>query len=140
VLLAGGGAAVLITLLAVLYLQIVMLQRQRQLDSLARERTEVVRDYQDLRRSVAELESPEAVVSRATNELGMVPAPEVVYLEAAPAATPTEPVDRSLGQLPPDETGTPDVTVTPDETVTPDATVTPDETVTPDATVAGVGG
>lgn len=93
----GTVGAVLALLLSVLYLQVVMLQRQRQLDGLAAERTEVTRQNQDLRRNVAELESPDAVVRRATEELGMVPAPEVVYLEPSPAAAPDEPIIRTLG-------------------------------------------
>ena len=53
VLMAAAGGTVLVTLLGVLYLQVVMLQRQRQLDGLARDRTEVTREYQNLRRKVA---------------------------------------------------------------------------------------
>ena len=87
-------------LLSVLYLQVVMLQRQRELDDLANQRTEVIRENQDLRRSVAELESPDAVVRRATEELGMVPAPEVLYLDPSTAAAPEEPIVRTLGGLP----------------------------------------
>ncbi|MCB1027952.1 MAG: hypothetical protein KDB24_09345 [Microthrixaceae bacterium] len=97
VLITAAGGAVLATLLGVLYLQVVMLQRQRQLDDIAAQRTEVVREYQDLRRNVAQLESPDAVVKRATEELGMVPAPEVLYLEPAAATAPAEPLNRTLG-------------------------------------------
>ena len=87
-------------LLSVLYLQVVMLQRQRQLDGLANQRTEVLRENQDLRRNVAELESPDAVVRRATEDLGMVPAPEVLYLAPSAAAAPEEPIVRTLGDQP----------------------------------------
>lgn len=96
-LITAAGGAVLATLLGVLYLQVVMLQRQRQLDGIAEQRTEVMREYQDLRRNVAQLESPDAVVKRATDELGMVPAPEVLYLEPANANAAAEPLKRTLG-------------------------------------------
>lgn len=94
---AAAGGTVLVTLLGVLYLQVVMLQRQRQLDGLARDRTEVTREYQNLRRKVAQLESPEAVVRRATDELGMVSAPGVLYLEPAAANGPSTSLVRDLG-------------------------------------------
>lgn len=97
VIMVGTVGAVMALLLSVLYLQVVMLQRQRELDGLANQRTEVMRENQDLRRNVAELESPDAVVRRATEDLGMVPAPEVLYLDPSPAAAPEEPLVRTLG-------------------------------------------
>ena len=108
----------MVLLLSVLYLQVVMLQRQRELDGLANQRTEVVRANQDLRRSVAVLESPDAVVRRATEELGMVPAPEVLYLNPATAAAPEEPIVRTLGDQPGATSAESDVT---DETADPAA-------------------
>ena len=124
VIMLGTVGAVMALLLSVLYLQVVMLQRQRELDDLANQSTEVMRENQDLRRNVAELESPDAIVRRATEELGMVPAPEVVYLDPSPAAAPDEPIVRTLG----DQPGAPSA-----DAAVPDDAAAPDDPAASDA-------
>lgn len=92
--LVAVGATFAICMILVLVTQIAMLQRQDHLNTL-RDRQDVQDlEYQRLREEVAQLESPDVIVERAKTVLGMVEAPEIVYVNPAPAAT-AEAFDRS---------------------------------------------
>lgn len=90
-----GIAGLAIAVVMVLMLQVLMLQRQQGLDKLNAERAEELKRYQSLRQAVAHAEDPSTVYVRARRELGMVRAPDVVYV--TPETIPTkEPFERSL--------------------------------------------
>lgn len=84
--LAAVGATFAICLILVLVAQIAMLQRQDHLNTLRDRQDAQELEYQRLREEVAQLESPDVIVERAKTVLGMVDAPEVVYVNPAPAA------------------------------------------------------
>ncbi len=115
-----GGSLFVAALITILILQVVMLQRQQELDALNAKRVEMSETYQSLRRQVAEAEDPATVLRRARNDLGMVPAPDIIYL--VPETVPQrEPIQRTLPTIvaaPAEE---------PAETVTPSSAVPADE-------------
>lgn len=73
-------AALFVTLFAVAVAQTVLVQEQMRLDDLDSKLTTEQARYQELRTAVAELESPERVVT-AAEELGMVSPADLVYLQ-----------------------------------------------------------
>lgn len=81
-------ALVFVVLFAIAIANTVLVQGQIHLDGLDDQLTSEQARYQDLRKSVAEMESPERVVA-AAKELGMVAPDDLVYLQ--PAATDTTP-------------------------------------------------
>jgi cell division protein FtsL len=75
-------------LFAVAVCHALLIERQASIDELDARVAEEQARYEDLSLEVAELESPERIRTVATEELGMVPAGEVVWLtpqEPAPA-------------------------------------------------------
>jgi cell division protein FtsL len=96
------SAAIFVTLLAVAMAQTVLVQGQVRLDGLDAQLTEEQARYQELRRDVAELESPERIVG-AAHQQGMVTPDNLIYLLPPPAdasAPPTTPGDDAA---PPDD-------------------------------------
>jgi cell division protein FtsB len=95
----AGAAAFAVAVLLVLGIQVVMLQRQQSLDQLTERRTAELERYQALLIEVTEVEDPASVLARAQRELGMVPAPDVLYL--VPNTVPFHPAfERTLPTTP----------------------------------------
>ena len=65
---------------AVVACQVTLVQGQERLDGLDARIAESSDQYQQLRLSVAELESPARIIEAATTTLGMVPPPNITYL------------------------------------------------------------
>jgi cell division protein FtsL len=91
---ACGVAAVVVAMFAVATCQAMLVEGQLRLDRLERRVADEQARYERNRLRVAELESPERIVTVARDELGMVPPDEVVYL------TPDEPAAGVEGGLP----------------------------------------
>jgi hypothetical protein len=68
------------------------------IDRLAEQRRVEEQRYERLRRDVATLSSPEAIV-RAAEQLGMVVAPTVDYIDVPPAAPTGAPTDETASTL-----------------------------------------
>lgn len=85
VLIAAIGAASCIAFVLV-YLHVVLAQRQFQIDKLNSNVTKAQASYQNLRLQVAQLGSPQQIISTAEGRLGMVQPAKVVYL-TPPAST-----------------------------------------------------
>jgi hypothetical protein len=66
------------------YVHVVMAQRQFRLDNTQTAITQEQLQYQELRYQVAQLGSPENVISTAEGRLGMVEPPNVSYLTPGP--------------------------------------------------------
>jgi cell division protein FtsL len=88
-LLFGGIAAAAAIALALVYLHVVLAQRQFQLDDLNAQVQKDSATYQQLRLQVAELGAPDHIISMAEGQLGMVQPSKVVYL-TEPPGTPGE--------------------------------------------------
>lgn len=73
--------------LALVYLHVVLAQRQFRIDKLDTQVQKAQADYQNLRLQVAELGSPGQVISTAEGQLGMVQPTKVVYLSPAPGTS-----------------------------------------------------
>jgi cell division protein FtsL len=85
-------AALFATLLAVAVAHTVLVQGQVRLDELDAQLATEQSRYQELRKEVAELESPDRIVA-AAQEQGMVPPADLQYLQpAAPDASAVGPV------------------------------------------------
>lgn len=84
----GGGrllflvasGVVIAVAFGLVYLHVVMAQRQFQLDDLNAKVAREQSQYQALRLKVAQLDSPQAIISTAEGKLGMRQPPSVVYL------------------------------------------------------------
>lgn len=83
-LLFGGIAAAGAIALALVYLHVVLAQRQFRLDNLNAQVQKDSAAYQQLRLQVAELGSPDHIISTAEGRLGMVQPSKVVYLTEPP--------------------------------------------------------
>ena len=74
-----------------------LIQNQAAVDELDRRVAAEQARYEELRLEVAELSSPQRIMTEAQNDLGMVPAGETVWLTpedpAPPATTVPEPVE-----------------------------------------------
>lgn len=92
VLLFGGIAAGTIVALALVYLHVVLAQRQFRLDGLNSRVQQEQAAYQDLRLKVAELGAPQHIISMAEGQLHMVQPAKVIYLTppAGASAAPSE--------------------------------------------------
>jgi cell division protein FtsL len=105
-LLVGAIAIALAVAFALVYLHVILAQRQFRLDKLDAEVQQQQITYQKLRLTVAELGSPQHIVSTAEGKLGMLPAGRVSYLSPAttiPGASPVSPLGSpggSSGQAP----------------------------------------
>ena len=84
-----------VALFAVAVSHALLIERQARVDDLDAEVAEQQATYEELSLEVARLKSPDRIRREATEELGMVPAGDVVWL------TPDEPAPR--GEDPPDE-------------------------------------
>jgi len=87
-LLVGVAAAAAVLVFGLVSFHVILSQGQLGLDRLEAQVAKEQARYQRLRLHVAELEAPDRVVTVAQDRLGMVPAPEVVYL--TPRAAPSE--------------------------------------------------
>lgn len=95
-LLVGVAAGAAVLVFGLVSFHVVLSQGQLGLDRLEAQVAKEQTQYQRLRLHVAELEAPDRVVTVAQDRLGMVPAPEVVYLTSR--ATPSEPSERTGSQ------------------------------------------
>lgn len=94
ILFSGIGAA-LAVMFALVYLHVVLAQRQIQLDRMTSVVTTREGQYQALRLEVARLESPQQIISTAEGKLGMRPPASVVYV-SPPAGSSVSPSSRSM--------------------------------------------
>jgi cell division protein FtsL len=85
ILLGGVGLAVSVAFTLV-YLHVVLAQRQFRLDSLNSQVQQEQVTYQKLRLEVAELNSPQHIIATAEGQLGMVQPAAVTYLTPPPGA------------------------------------------------------
>jgi cell division protein FtsL len=95
-----------VALFAVAVSHALLIEGQAEVDQLDRDVAAAQARYEELRLEVAELKSPARIRSEATEELGMVPAPEVVWLtpsEAPPSggSEETESPDTSAARVKP---------------------------------------
>lgn len=99
-LLAGIGAVSVIAF-ALVYLHVVLAQRQFRIDRINAQVTKAETSYQNLRLHVAELGSPQQIVSTAEGRLGMIQPQKVMYLTpqsvAANSGTRTGQTSQSSG-------------------------------------------
>jgi cell division protein FtsL len=89
-LLVGGIGSLLAVMFGLVYLHVVLAQRQMELDQMSATTAADVTRYQDLRLQVARLESPQQIISVAEGRLGMRQPKSVTYLSPPPGA-PTTP-------------------------------------------------
>jgi cell division protein FtsL len=85
ILLGAVGLAVSVAF-ALVYLHVVLAQRQFKLDRLTTQVQQEQSTYQKLRLQVAELNSPQHIIATAEGQLGMVQPSGVTYLTPAPGA------------------------------------------------------
>jgi len=85
ILLGGVGLAVSVAF-ALVYLHVVLAQRQFKLDSVNSQVQQEQVTYQKLRLKVAELNSPQHIIATAEGQLGMVQPSAVTYLTPSAAA------------------------------------------------------
>lgn len=99
---AGVGLTVLlfVALFGVAVSHAVLIQSQASVDGLDQRVAAEQARYEELRQEVAELESPQRILGEATNELGMVPAGQKVWL------TPDEPAPTGTTEPPPESPDT----------------------------------
>lgn len=83
-------AVVVTSLFGLVALHAVLVQGQVKVDTLAKQVAGEQAHYQELRREVAELESPQRVVNEAVGRLGMVQPQEVTYLTSPQGAAASE--------------------------------------------------
>lgn len=99
-LLEGGVAVAVVVVFGLVYLHVVLAQRQFTIDHLAAQvQTEQAR-YQSLRLEVAQLGSPQNVIATAEGQLGMVQPASVTYL------TPAHEIGAPAAKSSPDGTNT----------------------------------
>ncbi len=83
----GAAVAVVVGLFAIVFLHVVLSQGQVKLDRLETQAEELEAQNQRLRVEVAELESPNRVVSEARQKLGMAPPTSIISIGGSPPAT-----------------------------------------------------
>ncbi len=88
VLVAAGAALVVALAFSLVYLHVVMAQKQIRIDQLNSQVAQRERTYQQLRLQVAKLGSPQQIISTAEGRLGMRQPASVTYLRPA-AGTPS---------------------------------------------------
>lgn len=86
---AGAALLVVVAALGLVYLHVLGAERQFTLNSLQSQVTKAQQTYNDQRLQVAQLEAPGRIVSVAQGQLGMVPPPNVMYLNAPPPPPPS---------------------------------------------------
>lgn len=86
---------------ALVYLHVVLAQRQFQIDKLNSNVTKAQASYQNLRLQVAQLGSPQQIISTAEGRLGMVQPSKVVYLTPPAGASQTAATDGAPSAAPP---------------------------------------
>jgi cell division protein FtsL len=79
-----------VALFAVAACHALLIEAQSTVDELDRQVAAEQARYEELRLDVAELESPQRIMTEAQDRLGMVPAGEVVWLTPGEAAPPSE--------------------------------------------------
>lgn len=92
-LLGGGAILAVVVAFALVYLHVVMAQRQFELQRLSSRAAQQQATYAGLRLQVAQLEAPQRIIATAEGTLGMSQPANVIYLLPtsplpAPAATP----------------------------------------------------
>jgi len=99
---AGVALTVLlfVALFGVAVSHAVIIEGQASVDSLDQRVAAEQARYEELRQQVAELESPQRILGEATDELGMVPAGEKIWL------TPDEPAPTGTTEPPPESPDT----------------------------------
>jgi cell division protein FtsL len=99
---AGVALTVLlfVALFGVAVSHAVIIEGQASVDSLDQRVAAEQARYEELRQQVAELESPQRILGEATEELGMVPAGEKIWL------TPDEPAPTGTTEPPPESPDT----------------------------------
>jgi len=94
--LLGGGALLAVGIaFALVYLHVVLAQRQFRLDSLNNQLQQEQLSYQKLRLQVAEEGSPQNIIKTAEGQLGMIQPPSVNWLTSG---TTVAPASASSGQ------------------------------------------
>ena len=93
-LLEGGAALAVVIVFGLVYLHVVLAQRQFAIDHLTAQVQKEQARYQSLRLEVAQLGSPQNIIATAEGQLGMVQPASVTYLTpaqapGAPAAKPS---------------------------------------------------
>jgi cell division protein FtsL len=84
--LAGSGVVIAVAF-GLVYLHVVMAQRQFQLDDLSTKLTQEQTQYQQYRVEVAELNSPARIIATAEGKLGMRQPASVTYLKPPPGSS-----------------------------------------------------
>jgi cell division protein FtsL len=82
----GGAALIVAIAFSLVYLHVVLAQRQFKLDGLNAQVQQEQASYQKLRLQVAELNSPQHIVSTAEGQLGMVQPAKVTELDPSAAS------------------------------------------------------
>lgn len=85
--LASVAALAVVVVFALVYLHVVLAEKQLRLDVMTATAAQEQSAYQDLRLQVTRLESPAHIISTAEGMLGMHQAKSVIYLRANPPAT-----------------------------------------------------
>ena len=88
-------AAVAAVMLGLVYLHVVLAQRQIELDRLTARTAAAEQQYQALRLQVAQLEAPGRIISDAEGRLGMRPPPSVRYVSPPPTSRPAPAAPRT---------------------------------------------
>jgi cell division protein FtsL len=83
-----GAAGLALCIFGIVVFHVVLTQNQFRLDALQDQALERQAEYDRLRLSVAQLESPDRIVADAQQRLGMVPAPKITYLTPTVEDTP----------------------------------------------------
>ncbi len=103
--------AATVVCLALVYVHVVLAQRQFAIDNTNAQISKQETVYQNLRLKVAELSSPANIISTAEGKLGMVQPSSVKYLTPTPADQPVGVATK--GSVPPSSGVLPSVTMTP---------------------------
>lgn len=97
-MLVSIAALAVAVVFALVYLHVVLAEKQLRLDALNVKAAQEQATYQELRLQVTRLESPAHIVSTAEGKLGMRPPKSVTYLQASKGPRPAEtPAKRSGG-------------------------------------------
>jgi cell division protein FtsB len=94
--LIAAGAGIAAIAFALVYLHVVLAQRQFRIDSLNSQLAQEQTTYQQLRLQVAQLDAPDHIISMAEGQLGMVQPANVTYLTPS-AAIPGAPPSSTSG-------------------------------------------
>jgi cell division protein FtsL len=95
-----GSALLLAVALGLVYLHVVLAQRQIQLDSLNATMSRDQATYQNLRLQVANLDSPQQIISTAEGKLGMRQPASVTYLSPPAGSSADQTSGSGLGVSP----------------------------------------